>query len=169
MIVAILCAAFATSPSPAAPLIASTASCTGYAVPGATTPSSCTATMNIIDDRRVALLETHANFHNVEAAGRLTLTWFDPNDKVVAAFECNAVGGYITVGNPTGGSSVQIGAADATHAAACKETASQAATYAKGLQRVVVTASAQSCNTGGRETRCTFHGLIAFNPRSLPA
>lgn len=163
---AIVAVALAPAASPAVPIVSSSAGCSGYVAAGQT--ASCRQTVNLVDERRASALETHGNFHAAVAEGTITLRWIDAANKPVATYVCTAVGLYITVGNPTGGSSVQAGPADLA-SQSCALQGQSAATYAKGTQTVIVEAAPTSCdNTPSRETRCLFHGFVSFNSKTIP-
>lgn len=146
--------------------------CSGAVLVGQGT-RTCQADFVIAEPLRPAVLGTHANFHVPMSVGTITMRWIDIPDAddagygVVAEWTCNAIGGYASVNSPSG-QRVEFGPFDAAPVPNCTERVTPQASYARGMQALVVEARAVECVTDRPQSSCPFHGSLQLQPSILP-
>ena len=154
------------------PLISETVECTGAApLTGATVSCSKTFEIPANESWQAAEIETHVSFHAMFAEGQVTMTWFNQHNVPVIVYTCDAKGLYVQQ-SPTG-TAVGVGAGEASPHPSCRITERQNARefFARGTQRLVVSARATTCWTnspGQNASSCPFHGHLVMNEAGLP-
>jgi len=118
------------------------AECFGKVAKGGT--ATCRSTFSHASKAFISIVDTHANFHEFQTRGYLTLTWRDAANRIVVSYGC--------LGNGLPGD----GAADQSYAGLCTQYGRSSSNYVLGLQTLEVTAYNNDCPTA----TCNFHGRL---------
>lgn len=95
----------------------------------------------------VSVVDTHANFHEFQSRGYITMEWFDARGNLIVAYGC--------LGNGLPGD----GLLDRTHLVLCNRYGNAEPYFYTGTQTFRVTAY----NTGCATATCTFHGRLRLS------